>query len=100
MTDEILRTERLELVDRHGRVRMVATCDADSGAPSLSLYDASGEPRVTVSISWDELPTVQLTGRDGKARAAIVVRPDDQGLLVVADAAGKSTAFPPEPTDR
>ncbi len=34
MVDKVVRTERLELVDGHGRIRAVLACDADSEAPS------------------------------------------------------------------
>ncbi len=42
MDDKIVRTERFELVDRHGRPRAVLACEEDSGAPTCAFLDAEG----------------------------------------------------------
>ncbi len=50
MVDKIVRTERLELVDRHGRLRAALAYEEDSQAPSLAFLDADGQTRVIVGI--------------------------------------------------
>ena len=85
MVDKIVRTERLELVDRHGRLRAVLACEEDSEAPSVAFLDADGQTRVIVGISWNEMPQIQLTAPDGTARVALVVRPEGMGMVVLMD---------------
>ncbi len=85
MVDKIVRTERLELVDRHGRLRAVLACEEDSETPSFSFLDADGQTRVIVGISWNEMPQIQLTAPDGTARLALVVRPEGMGMVVLMD---------------
>jgi hypothetical protein len=85
MSDKIVRTERLELVDPQGRTRAVLACDQDSAAPSLSLLDSQGQTRVIVGIAWEDMPQIHLNAPDGTARAALLVRPEGMGMLVVAD---------------
>jgi len=85
MVDKIVRTERLELVDRHGRLSAVLACEKDSDTPSLAFLDADGQTRMIVGISWNQMPQIQLTAPDGTARVALVVRPDGMGMVVVMD---------------
>ena len=85
MVDKIVQTERLELVDRQGRLRAVLACEEDSELPSLTFLDADGQTRVIVGISWNQMPQIQLSAPDGTARVALVVRPDGMGLVVIMD---------------
>ncbi len=85
MADKIVRTERLELVDRGGRIRAVLACEEDSAAPSFAFLDADGETRVIIGISWNEVPQIQLTAPDGTARVALAVRPEGMGMVVLTD---------------
>ena len=85
MVDNVLRTERLELVDRRGRIRAVLTCEEDSALPSCAFLDADGQTRVIIGLSWNELPQIQLTAPDGTARVALVVRPEGMGMVVLMD---------------
>jgi hypothetical protein len=90
MTDKLVRTERLELVDQQGRTRATLSCEDDTGIPSCVFYDAAGEARVIVGLSWNDVPQIQLTAPDGTARIALVVRPEGMGMVVLADAAQKT----------
>lgn len=95
MTEETIRTGRLELVDRRGRVRAVLACDEDT-APSITILDTEGQARVILGIAWNEMPQIQLTAPDGTARVALVVRPEGNGMVVVADDAQRSHTLTPE----
>ncbi len=88
MVHKIVRTERLELVDRQGRLRAVLAYEEDSEAPSLAFLDADGQTRVIVGISWNQMPQIQLAAPDGTARVALVVRPDGMGIVVVGAVIG------------
>ncbi len=96
MVEKIVRTERLELVDRHDRVRAVLACEADSEAPSLALLDGDGQTRVIVGMSWNDMPQIQLAAPDGTARVALVVRPEGMGMAVLADGEQHTKMITPE----
>ncbi len=98
MVDKIVQTERLELVDRHGRLRAVLACEEDSEAPSLAFLDADGQTRVIVGISWNQMPQIQLAAPDGTARVALVVRPDGMGMVVIMDEQQRSKTMTPTDT--
>ena len=98
MVDKIVQTERLGLVDRHGRLRAVLAYEEDSEAPSLSFLDADGKTRVIVGISWNQMPQIQLSAPDGTARVALVVRPDGMGMVVIMDEQQRSKTMTPTDT--
>ena len=98
MVDKIVRTERLELVDRHGRLRAALAYEEDSQAPSLAFLDADGQTRVIVGISWNQMPQIRLTAPDGTARVALVVRPDGMGMVVIMDEQQRSKTMTPTDT--
>ena len=98
MVDKIVQTERLELVDRQGRLRAVLACEEDSESPSLTFLDADGQTRVIVGISWNQMPQIQLSAPDGTARVALVVRPDGMGMVVIMDEQQRSKTMTPTDT--
>ncbi len=95
MVDKIVRTERLELVDQHSRLRAVLACEEESEAPTLTLLDGDGQARVIVGISWNDMPQIQLTAPDGTARVALVVRPEGMGIVVLVDEHQRSKTIAP-----
>lgn len=95
MSDEIIRTRRLELLDRQDRVRAVLACDDDT-APSITILDTEGQARVILGIAWNEMPQIQLTAPDGTARVALVVRPEGIGMVIVADDDQQSRTLTPD----
>lgn len=95
MVENVVRTERLELVDRRGRLRAVLACEDDSAAPSCTFLDADGQTRVIIGMSWNEMPQIQLTAPDGTARVALVVRPEGMGMVVLMDDQQRSKTITP-----
>ena len=98
MEEKLVRAERFELVDRRGQLRAVLTCDKDSGAPSCAFLDDKGTDRLIVGISWNQIPQIQLAAPDGKARVALIVRPEGMGMLVLSDDEQHSRTITPEET--
>jgi hypothetical protein len=88
MTRGVVTAERFELVDKRGNIRAVLTCDGDSGAPTCTFLDSQGRTRITAGIAWNDMPSIQLTTEDGKAHVALIVRPENDGMVVVVDAKG------------
>ncbi len=95
MVDKVVQTERLELVDRRGRIRAVLACEEDSGLPSWAFFDAQGQTRVIVGLSWNEVPQIQLTAPDGTARVALLVRPEGMGMVGLRDDQQRSKTITP-----
>ncbi len=85
MADKLVQAERFELVDGEGKTRAVLACDRDSGAPTCTFLDSAGETRVTVGIAWNDMPSIQLNADDGAARVALIVRPENAGMVLVVD---------------
>ena len=95
MADKIVQTERLELVDRHGRIRAVLACEEDSAFPSFAFLDADGQTRLIIGMSWNDMPQIQLTAPDGTARVALVARPEGMGMVVLMDDQQRSKTITP-----
>jgi hypothetical protein len=90
-----VRAERFELVDGRGKIRAVLACDAESGAPTLTMTDRQGQTRVTVGLAWNDMPSIQLGAEDGTARVALIARPEGNGLVLVVDNAGNRGQLEP-----
>ncbi|HEX9580520.1 MAG TPA: hypothetical protein VF970_05380 [Gemmatimonadales bacterium] len=95
MTNETVKTRRLELVDHKGRVRAVLSCEEDSGVPSCTFLDSAGQTRAIIGLSWNDMPQIQLSAVDGTARVALVVRPEGMGMVVLADDQQRTKAITP-----
>ena len=95
MADKIVQTERLELVDRDGRIRAVLACEEDSAFPSFAFLDADGQTRLIIGMSWNDMPQIQLTAPDGTARVALVARPEGMGMVVLMDDQQRSKTITP-----
>jgi hypothetical protein len=87
--DDVVQAHRFELTDHTGAVRGVLACDAQSGAPTLTMKDRQGQTRVTVGIAWNDMPSIQLNAEDGTARVALVARPEGTGMVLVVDSHGE-----------
>lgn len=90
---ETVRARRFELIDARGNTRGILACDADSGAPTVTFTDSAGRTRVTVGIAWNDMPSIQLMGEDGKARVALVARPEGTGMVLVVDGEGRQNTL-------
>ena len=63
------------LRDAEGRVRASLSLRPD-GTPGLALFNESGQPRLSLDLSTDDQPGVNLHDEDGTLRAALAIRPD------------------------
>jgi len=107
---DVLSAKRIVVVDKDGKERLLLETEMKDGAPSLSLNDRNGAPRLMLSLSGGEtpkvallddrersraeialtedgVPTVGLYGEDGRMRAWLVAR-EPGGLLILSDASG------------
>ena len=95
MSENVVRAERFELVDRKGDVRAVFACDAGSGAPTITFKDSQGQTRITLGIAWNDMPSIQLNAEDGTARVALIARPEGNGMVLVIDNDGNKQVITP-----
>jgi len=97
MVDNVVRTERWELVDRRGRIRAVLACEEDSELPSCTFLDAAGPTRVIVGLSWNEVPAIQLTAPERYRPRCTRGATGGHGY---GGSHGRSTALEDDHTDR
>jgi len=95
VNDDVIRARRFELVDSHGNIRALLTCDAQTGLPTIVFKDSRDQTRVTVGIAWNDMPSIQLNAEDGTARVALVARPEGNGLVLVVDNDGNQQTVTP-----
>jgi len=108
---DTIRTRRVELVDKKGKVRATFALGPDD-SPSLNLYDEKGGPLVSLGVvsgPWPILklqglggsailllvsstgsPTMAMQDTKGKARGVFRLGPDGSPVLALQDKRGKS----------
>ncbi len=84
---EVLRAERIVLLDPSGSPRGEWTVDGEGNA-RLALLDHQGRPRLSLSVLSGGFPGLSLINANGARRAAFGLLPDESTSLVFADAAG------------
>lgn len=77
-----VRTDRIELIDKSGRVRARLSTEAD-GSPVLSFFDKAGKPRLSCGVD-DSLSYGYVNFFDGKGSPRIVLNDlmDDPRLFL------------------
>ena len=88
MAEQEVKAGRFELLDKQGKTRAILACDGDTGAPSCTFLDSAGETRVIIGIAWNDMPSIQLNAEDGTARVALIVRPENTGMVLVLNDEG------------
>ena len=82
MTEDVLRTKRLEVVDDEGAVRIIAGAGGDGDA-LLGITDRDGNPRVSLSVGADGMASLFLNDDNGRPLVTLSIRPAGMGLQVV-----------------
>ncbi len=95
MSENVVRAERFELIDRKGKTRAILACDAESGAPTVTFKDSKNNTRITIGIAWNDMPSIQLNADDGTARVALIARPEGNGMVLVVDNDGNKQVVTP-----
>jgi hypothetical protein len=86
LTEDTIRTKRIELVDDGGEIRALLDADpSGSGAVGINLFDSGGNPRVSLAIAEDDTPTFSLHDESGTLRVWISSGPDGQGIRMCDD---------------
>jgi hypothetical protein len=118
---EILRAQRIEVVDATGRTRIALAVHPDGeaglilvdaagrtraglmltpdGSPGLILRDAAGRTRVGLVVRQEGTPDLGLTDVTGRLRILLFVHPDGSPGLRLQDAAGQPRVLLVVPPD-
>jgi hypothetical protein len=71
--EESVRAGKFELVDAQERSRAILVVDKTSDEPSLTFYNKSGKPRLTLGLESSGASKVQLHDEEGVPLAALAV---------------------------
>ena len=77
----VLRTERLELVDSEGRIRVRLGIEADRSV-GLGVLDQAGNARLVAGVTTDERPVVGFVDHTGQQRSSWALTPDGAPSIV------------------
>jgi hypothetical protein len=81
MTEDVLRTKRLEVVDDQGIVRIMAGT-GEQGTAVLGISDQNQNPRAMLSVNADGTSSVTLNDDTGTPLVSLSVRPEGQSLQI------------------
>src|SRR5712691_1247712 len=81
---EIIRVERVEVVDKEGR-RRARFGLAPQGNTGLGLYDQDGNVSAVLSMTPDRTTGLVLADRQGKRRAGLILSADGELALELYD---------------
>lgn len=63
-----ITTEQVQIYDAKGEIRMLLSTDEDDLSPSISLFDANGNPRTIYSLTGSGEPLLSFYDKKGKVR--------------------------------
>src|SRR5690606_27727144 len=81
----------LNLLDEAGRLR--AALGVAGGAPTLTLFDATGQRRLDLHVGADDVPRLLLLDADGTHRVDAAVDAGGTATLGLHDAGGGARAL-------
>jgi len=88
---EVVRTQRVEIMDNEGRHRAVLSVGPDS-SPALVLWGKDVKTRAMLRVLDDGRTGLYLWGKGGESSASLSVRPDGRMALVFWDKNGVERA--------
>lgn len=91
MTEEVVRTKRLEVVDDEGLVRITAGV-GDNGMALLGITDQNEFPRASLSVDPDGFASLSLNDENGTNLVTISIRPVGTGLQIAEPTSDGSVA--------
>lgn len=76
----VLRAQRIEIVDKQGRVRATLGV-TDEDIPKLRMMDKNGETRAAMSLSEDGRPTLTFSDKEAQKRIELNVTEEHRASL-------------------
>jgi hypothetical protein len=80
---DVLRVERIELVDSNGDVRGVLGMYDD--AIGFTVLDDSGESRARIGVALDGTPVIGIRDHDGRSSVGLGIKSDGAAMLAASE---------------
>jgi len=85
----LLESRELKLLDNDGNARLFIRMY--SRVPVLQVMDASGKPRMSLGLRFDDTPFIDLSDAQGRTRASFEMTEEDAPAMRLMDENGKTT---------
>ena len=85
----LIESQELKLLDNDGNPRLFVRMY--SKVPVLQILDATGKPRMSLGLRFDDTPFIDLSDGTGRTRATFEMTEDDAPAMRLMDEAGKTT---------
>lgn len=85
----LLESQELKLLDNDGNARLFVRMY--SRVPVLQVLDATGKPRMSLGLRFDDTPFIDLSDGKGRTRATFEMTEEDAPAMRLMDEAGKTT---------
>ena len=79
-TRRVVEAEEFRVVDSKGRLRVCISADNRDGAPTITMHDGNGSPRISLQLD-DDLPRINCHAPSGQAVVCIGVHDDGEPTL-------------------
>ncbi len=85
----LFESRELKLLDNDGNARLFIRMY--SRVPVLQVMDASGKPRMSLGLRFDDTPFIDLSDAQGRTRASFEMTEEDAPAVRLMDENGKTT---------
>ena len=85
----LLESQELKLLDKDGNARLFVRMY--SHVPVLQVLDATGKPRMSLGLRFDDTPFIDLSDGHGRTRATFEMTEEDAPTMRLMDESGQTT---------
>jgi hypothetical protein len=85
----LIESQELKLIDNDGNARLFLRMY--SRVPVLQVMDATGKPRMSLGLRFDDTPFIDLSDSTGRTRATFEMTEDDVPAMRLMDENGNTT---------
>ena len=85
----LLESQELKLIDNDGNARLFLRMY--SRVPVLQVLDATGKPRMSLGLRFDDTPFIDLSDGKGRTRATFEMTEEDAPAMRLMDESGNTT---------
>ena len=85
----LLESKEIKLLDNDGNARLFLRMY--SRVPVLQVLDASGKPRMSLGLRFDDTPFIDLSDGSGRTRATFEMTEEDAPAMRLMDESGNTT---------
>ena len=85
----LLESREFKLLDNDGNARLFVRMY--SRVPVIQILDASGKPRMSLGLRFDDTPFIDLSDRRGRTRATFEMTEEDAPAMRLMDESGNTT---------